>query len=248
MMRPPATYFLVSAATHAAVFASLSGPGSLEPPPAERPRPLEVRLALAPRAPLAQPVLPAAQPAPPVRHDVRPPVQAMRTSASAPVAPGLPSPPKMPAHTTVPAAPADQSAAVENDLAATPVATAAPVTERIALQRPVVPVAVTETSRYPDPALVAGYARTLSDGVARMRRYPALARMRGWQGTAVVNVTVGPHGELLDLKVTRSSGHEILDQQALTMIREAQPLPPAPEALRGLALVVQLPVTFALNP
>ena len=247
MMRPPAAYFLASAAAHAAVFASLSGPGSISQP--ERPRPLEVRLVLAANA---LPVLPTAQAAPQVRREVRPVLLAAQTLSAPPATQAVPkSPPPSPdtAQTVDPVAPTDlPSPAADMPVTAAPATTAAPVTERIALQRPVVPVAVTETSRYPDPALVAGYARTLSDGVARMRRYPALARMRGWQGTAVVNVTVGPSGEILDLKISRSSGHEVLDLQAMTMIREAQPLPAAPEALRGLALVVQLPVTFALTP
>lgn len=246
MMRPPAAYFLVSAAAHAAVFASLSGPGNvIQPPP---PRPLEVRLVLAAEA---RPVLPAALLAPPVRREVRPILLAAQNPIPRPATQVVPKPPPpaAPAQAADPLSPRDQPAPPSDiPVASAPATTAAPVTERIALQRPVVPVAVTDASRYPDPALVAGYARTLSDGVARMRRYPALARMRGWQGTAVVNVTVGPNGEILDLKVSRSSGHEVLDLQAMTMIREAQPLPPAPEALRGLALVVQLPVTFALTP
>lgn len=247
MMRPPAAYFLASAAAHAAVFASLSGPGSLNP--TERPRPLEVRLAL---APAAQPTLPAALPASPVHRERRPAMpasHALTIDATRPAVPPLPAPPKDAGRRDETAAPAELPApTAEQDAPAAPIAAAAPLTERIALQRPVVPIAVTDTSRYPDPTLVAGYARTLSDGVARLRRYPALARMRGWQGTAVVNVTIGQNGELLDLKVNRSSGHDILDQQALTMIREALPLPPPPEALRGLALVVQLPVTFTLSP
>lgn len=244
-MRPPAIYFLVSAAAHAAVFASLSGPGNMSVP--APPRPLQVRLALAPES---RPVLPAAVPARPVQREPTPtrhterPMTALAPARPAPQVDATPVEPVTfePDAMPTPIGPADTQPTAEAG------APSPPVTERIALQRPVVPVAVTETSRYPDPALVEGYARILSDGVARMRRYPAVARMRGWQGTVVVNVTIGAQGELLDLKVSRSSGHEILDQQALAMIREARPLPPAPAALRGLALVVQLPVTFALSP
>lgn len=239
MSRPHGAYFLLSAAVHAAVLATLAGPSGDAPP--RPPPPLQVRLALAPRATVGE--LPAsARPSPqPASAPARP---LQRVALPAPNAQALPVRPE-------PSMAAAPTAALSPAADPAPLAEASPPPhdgprEQIALARPQVPVAVTDTSHYPDPELVAGYARTLSADIARLKRYPALARMRGWQGKTVVSITIGAKGEILDLKVAQSSGFDVLDRQALEMVREAQPLPAAPASLRGLALVVQLPVVFSL--
>lgn len=246
-IRPHGAYFLASAVAHAAVFAGLTGPLSSPAPlaPPATHRPLQVHLANAPTRTVS---------------DQRPAIAELpRPSAAPRFAPPRPSRADMPA--AMVSEPMRPLPHVPANVAATPTATvAAPVTpadpgpaqsptprEHIALARPQVPVAVTEASHYPDPDLVASYARSLSAGVARLKRYPAIARMRGWQGTAVVSVSIGPKGELLDARIADSSGFSVLDEQALEMIRDAQPLPAAPASLRGLALVVQLPVSFTLT-
>jgi len=239
MSRPHGAYFLLSAAVHAAVFATLAGPGG-EPPP-RPPPPLQVRLALAPREAVSAQSI-SAMPAPQPASAPARPWQRVAMPAPSPQTvpvPTEPSPTPAPPTAAPPAggpAPLTEAPPPQND----------GLHEQIALARPQVPVAVTETSRYPDPELVAGYTRTLSSDIARLKRYPALARMRGWQGKTVVSITIGPRGEVLDLKVAESSGFDVLDRQALEMVREAQPLPAAPPSLRGLALVVQLPVVFSL--
>ena len=242
MPRPHGMYFLASAVAHAAVFSGLTGQTTSPPPAAE---PLHVHL----RALTA-----VSEPRPTVAELPRPsrsPQPAAPRPSHKQAAPSLPSPPQ-PSPAAQPAVAPAPSSTPTSVSASAPTADAqsAPPPaprEQIALARPQVPVAVTETSQYPDPDLVASYARNLSAGVARLKRYPAIARMRGWQGTAVINVSIGPRGELLDARIARSSGFAVLDEQALEMIREAQPLPPAPASLRGLALVVQLPVSFSLT-
>lgn len=95
--------------------------------------------------------------------------------------------------------------------------------------------------------LLALYTQQLGARVNEARRYPPLARMRGWQGTAVLDIGVGAGGEVISLSVASTSGFDLLDQQAMAMVRDAQPLP-APSVDSGsLPLLVQLPVTFSLR-
>jgi protein TonB len=85
--------------------------------------------------------------------------------------------------------------------------------------------------------------------VARVKSYPQIARIRGWEGTTVVMVQLAPDGTILDARVAESSGHEVLDRQAISMVRRAEPAPPWPAAGSGGSngpFEVRLPIVFAL--
>lgn len=97
-----------------------------------------------------------------------------------------------------------------------------------------------------DPTALASYGRTIAGAVAVHRRYPRLAQLRQWQGTAVLQLELAPDGKLTAVRVLSSSGYEILDRQALEMVRAAAPLPQPPAGLSGRALAVDVPVVFRL--
>lgn len=98
----------------------------------------------------------------------------------------------------------------------------------------------------PDPALLTGYGRELAGAIARLQRYPRIAQLRQWQGTVVVQLQLADDGKLAGARVLSSSGHDILDHQALEMVRAAVPLPPMPATLAGRPLTVDVPVVFRL--
>jgi protein TonB len=97
-----------------------------------------------------------------------------------------------------------------------------------------------------DTTLLAGFNRLLSQTVERHKRYPRIALMRHWQGTAVLKVNIGADGRMRNYLLTSSSGYDALDQQALEMLREALPLPELPAQLAGLDLSIDVPVTFRI--
>src|SRR5262249_15820258 len=67
--------------------------------------------------------------------------------------------------------------------------------------------------------------------VVSERDYPRLARDRNWQGSTMVRVEVGPDGLLKGVTVTKSSGYSVLDDRAVSRIREIS-LPNIPDELR----------------
>lgn len=105
----------------------------------------------------------------------------------------------------------------------------------------------TEPAPPPDPDLLAGYGHALSQAIGRHQRYPRLAQMRGWQGTAMVALKFGSGNRLLGATLHKSSGREVLDEQALDMVRDAQPLPNPPERLRNRDFTVIVPIVFRLK-
>ncbi len=61
------------------------------------------------------------------------------------------------------------------------------------------------------------------------RRYPRLAMESGWEGTVTLKVHISSNGEIGEVIMTGSSGHDILDEAAVEMIKDAHATP----ALRG---------------
>jgi protein TonB len=62
-----------------------------------------------------------------------------------------------------------------------------------------------------------------------------------------MRLRVGATGRLLEAKVDSTSGHAVLDTQALDMVKRVAELPPPPEGLRGREFAVLVPVVFRLE-
>ena len=91
------------------------------------------------------------------------------------------------------------------------------------------------------------YRLSLATAARRFKRYPALARERGWEGTAEVALAFKATSSIPEVVMIRSSGKEILDEQALEMVSQAARSTILPEGLRGRNFRLVLPVKFSLN-
>lgn len=72
------------------------------------------------------------------------------------------------------------------------------------------------------------------------KHYPLMARRRGLEGTTSVSFQIQADGSIQALKITHSSGTDILDQAALQTIERAAPFPAYPEP-------IQIGIRFALH-
>jgi protein TonB len=124
-----------------------------------------------------------------------------------------------------------------------PVAVAEPAAAPAVLQPASVPVARPAAT---DPAALAAYGRNIAGAVAAHQSYPRVAQIRQWQGTTLLQLELAADGKLQSVRVLSSSGHDILDRQAIDMVRAASPLPPMPPSLAGRSLTVDVPVVFKL--
>jgi protein TonB len=84
-----------------------------------------------------------------------------------------------------------------------------------------------------DPSALKSYGSVLTDVIGKRKRYPRMAQLRGWQGTTELKVLVSSDGKLKDVTVAHSSGFDVLDQQAISMVGPAAPDMPQP---RGRSL------------
>jgi len=99
----------------------------------------------------------------------------------------------------------------------------------------------------PDPAQLERYGRSLSSLLARQQNYPRLAAMRGWEGEVQLRVTIARRGNIVATQIVRSSGFEVLDQNAVQLVAAAAPLPRPPEQLQNRDIQVIVPVHYKLE-
>ncbi len=237
--------FIASLLLHALAIALLP---SLRVPEPNIPPPLTVELVREPPPPIAKPEAP---PPPPV-------VKAMPKPMTPPVRRTEPEPQREPpavVETREP--PPPQPIAVPPKPAASePAQTVAP--QRVEPPPPPPPVEAPQpppppqrAQPAPAPALDSNvlreYGAIVSSAVAKKKSYPRLALMRRWQGTAELKLQIAADGNIKSLNVARSSGFDVLDEQAMKMVKESVPLPNLPDALRGREFVVDIPVAFKLQ-
>ena len=75
----------------------------------------------------------------------------------------------------------------------------------------------------------------------RRKRYPAGSRSRGETGIVTVRFTIDDGGNVLAVALAGSSGFPELDQEVLSLLRRASPLPPPPP---GVKKTITAPVRF----
>jgi protein TonB len=98
-----------------------------------------------------------------------------------------------------------------------------------------------------DITVLREYGAVVSSVVAKKKVYPRLALMRRWQGTTDLKLQIAADGNVKALSVAHSSGFDILDEQAVKMVKDAMPLPGLPDALRGREFAIDIPVAFRLQ-
>lgn len=83
--------------------------------------------------------------------------------------------------------------------------------------------------------------------IDHLKRYPSVARLNHWEGRVLLRAAVRADGQLVDLDVAESSGHPVLDQDALEIMRRASPLE-LKHALGKPQVVVNVPISYTLGP
>ncbi|MCX7156539.1 MAG: TonB family protein [Rhodocyclales bacterium] len=181
------------------------------------------------------------------------------------------SPAPTPAPTSVPSAPkvlkpepstleqarppsVPQTPAVPAESVAKPATGPAPAPAAVATSAPAGPagstsgVLLTETNASGETVdSLRVYRMAVAVQARRFKRYPAQAMASGWEGSADIRLEVGSDGRPRAASVVRSSGHELLDRAALTMIDAGALRARLPDTLRGKAFAVVLPVFFNLD-
>jgi periplasmic protein TonB len=119
------------------------------------------------------------------------------------------------------------------------------ISERIA------PVAVAPTHGAPnakDSEAVVTWRTKVLALIEKNKRYPEAARPRREQGTAQVSFALDRRGMVGNARVIQSSGSSALDEEAVALLKRAEPFPAPPATFPGEFVVVRsLPIRFTLK-
>lgn len=221
-------------------FSALRDPAKRAAPPG----PIIARLAEPPAAPPA----PVAVPTEPVKAQEKPPPRPPAPKA-------VPAPKQSPVAQTEPRAtiPAEPPAPPAPVVEAVPAAPAAPAAPAPAAAPPMIvktqpaPAPILPSVEAADAGSLAQYRLQLISAARKYKRYPRVAMDNNWEGDVVVRMVIGANGMISALSIKASSGHEVLDQQALEMFKKAKPLVHIPAALRGKEFSIELRAIYNLK-
>lgn len=109
---------------------------------------------------------------------------------------------------------------------------------RVAVATPAPGQSVAEVER--------AFGAGVREALTRARRYPDRASSRGVTGTTVLVVTIARDGRLIDVRVTRGSGSDLLDRASVEAASRAA-FPAAPAGLDDLRFMFEVPLDFTLR-
>jgi periplasmic protein TonB len=98
-----------------------------------------------------------------------------------------------------------------------------------------------------DAATLRQFLIALVDAANLYKRYPPQAREKGWAGRVEIRLVIGANGMIKSAVIKTSSNYQILDDQALDMVRKGKPRVQIPQGLRGREFTVDVPVIFELQ-
>jgi protein TonB len=94
---------------------------------------------------------------------------------------------------------------------------------------------------------VQAWQRQIMGLLERNRRYPPGAQSRRQQGVVQVSFSLDRQGRVVESRLVRSSGVAALDEEAIALVRRAQPFPALPREVPGERVDLSVPVRFSLR-
>jgi len=94
-----------------------------------------------------------------------------------------------------------------------------------------------------DPVYVSYFTR-IKQLIDSQWEYPELALRYGLQGRLTLQFTITGNGRLEQLRLIRSSGSQLLDEEALRAIKAAAPFPPIPAWIKPNPLPIELSMIY----
>jgi protein TonB len=95
--------------------------------------------------------------------------------------------------------------------------------------------------------VVANWEKLLVTHLNRHKRYPGAAQAKRIQGTADVVFTIDRGGRVTERRVLHSSGSSLLDEEALEVLKRANPLPAPPAQASGETFELKIPIQFRIK-
>jgi len=97
-----------------------------------------------------------------------------------------------------------------------------------------------------DPVYVT-YFTKVKQLIESQWEYPEIALRYGLQGRLALQFMIGGNGQLEQLRLIRSSGSQVLDEEAVRAIKAAAPFPPIPSWIKPNPLLISASMEYHDN-
>ena len=95
-----------------------------------------------------------------------------------------------------------------------------------------------------NPDAFNAYTAQIRKRIERYKKYPNAARAKKMEGVATVSFILDKGGNVLTSSLVKSSGHAILDEEAMALLKRAGPFPGMPKELTQSTIKLTLPLRF----
>ena len=94
--------------------------------------------------------------------------------------------------------------------------------------------------------VIESYGALLTQHISNFKKYPRIAQRRVWEGDILLEITLNKNSKVMDIKIISESIYDVLNKEAIAMIKRAQPLPKA-KNINSETFKVFVPVAFKLR-
>ncbi|MBX7181695.1 MAG: energy transducer TonB [Bacteroidia bacterium] len=97
------------------------------------------------------------------------------------------------------------------------------------------------------PPVYPGGDQAILNLISSNIKYPRKARNKGITGTSYVSFIVDTEGYVVDIKIKKSSGNELLDKEAMRVITLLERWTPGIQDDKKVRVIYTLPIRFVLH-
>lgn len=91
------------------------------------------------------------------------------------------------------------------------------------------------------------YFKLIKKKIDEKTFYPEIARRKNMEGKTKVQFIINKNGDLIDIKILKSSGNKLLDNASIEILKRASPFPEFPENLNYEKIVFTIDFNFYLK-
>lgn len=91
------------------------------------------------------------------------------------------------------------------------------------------------------------YAEKIRKLIKANKKYPSVARQRGWEGKIKIRFIINSSGRVIKTEVLSPGSYEVLNRAAEKLIKDTSPFPPLPFSGRKNSLTLEVQVVYQLK-
>ena len=118
---------------------------------------------------------------------------------------------------------------------------------KITEQAPTKQATTKQAPTSPSPQEEINYANLLSTHIRKHFKYPRIAQRRQMSGQVLIAIQIDGDGSLISNNVKKSSGHQILDKEAMNIMERSKPFPLPPYGKKNSVINYEVPIIFSLR-